>query len=359
LGLSAGPVPARVDAHVKAGLLGLLDHAVGRGWDEQTAADLLGVDARRVRRWRARAVAGRLHDERPGGTPGHAILPAERAAILDLYEAWKDIDRSHRKLAHRGSREGLVWVSEATVLRVLREEHLVLPGNPPREPRPRADWPDWVAWKPNSIWIYDFTHFTACGRAAIAVLDVVSRYWLTTLVSAQETSLQVEVAFIDALTTAGLAHLIDLDTLRLLRSGQIRLSDLDGRPPVLLAMSDNGPQMRSHDTRQMMAAFAIGQQFGRPSTPTDQAWIESLFGHVKTEWPELEKVRDPAQLITDLEQVRHEYNTVRLHASIGYVTPDDEHHGRADAIRAARRDGMARARQHRLDYRREQKEKKQ
>jgi len=359
LGLSAGPVPARVDARVKAGLLDLLDHATARGWDESAAADLLGIEVRRARRWRARSRSGRLADRSPGGTPGHAILPGERAAILDLYEAWKDIDRSHRKLAHRGSREHLVWVSEATVLRVLREEHLILPGNPPREPRSRADWPDWVAWKPNSIWIYDFTHFTACGRAAIAVMDVVSRYWLTTLVSAQETSLQVEVAFINALTTAGLEHLIDLDTLDLLRAGRITLADLDDRSPVLLAVSDNGPQMRSTDTRQMMAAFAIGQQFGRPSTPTDQAWIESLFGHVKTEWPHLETIRDPAQLITDLEQVRHEYNTVRLHAGIGYVTPDDEHHGRADAIRAARRDGMVRARQQRLDYRREHKKEQQ
>jgi hypothetical protein len=50
---------------------------------------------------------------------------------------------------------------------------------------------------------------------------------------------------------------------------------------------------------------------------------------------------------------------VRLHAGIGYVTPEDEHHGRADAIRAARRNGLALARQQRLDYRREHKEKKQ
>ena len=105
----------------------------------------------------------------------------------------------------------------------------------------------------------------------------------------------------------------------------------------------------------MMAAFAIGQQFGRPSTPTDQAWIESLFGHVKTEWPHLEAIRDPAALITELDRVQPEYNTVRLHAGIGYVTPDDEHHGRADAIRAARQEGMARARQRRLDYRRAHK----
>jgi hypothetical protein len=41
-----------------------------------------------------------------------------------------------------------------------------------------------------------------------------------------------------------------------------------------------------------------------------------------------------------------------LHASIGYVTPDDEHEGKGDAIRQARRDGLAHARENRITYRR-------
>lgn len=355
MGLTAGPVPPRVDAQVKVGLLELIRYATVRGWPELRAVDLLELDPRRVRRWRWRARVGRLDDRPRGGGAVHTILPEERAAILTLYDTWGDIDKSHRKLAHRGSRENLVHVSESTVLRVLAEEHLVLPGKPVREPRDRADWPDWVAWKPNSIWIYDFTHFTACDRVAIAVMDVVSRKWLATLVSAQETSLQIEVAFIDALHVAGLEHLIDVRTLAMLRDGRLDIAALDDQTPVLLAVSDNGPQMRSANTRQFMAACAIGQQFGRPSTPTDQAWIESLFGHVKGEWPHLEKIRDPAQLITDLDQIRTEYNTVRLHASLGYVTPDDEHYGRADAIRAARRLGLTQARHKRIDYRRSKK----
>jgi hypothetical protein len=99
--------------------------------------------------------------------------------------------------------------------------------------------------------------------------------------------------------------------------------DLAGRGPVplLLAISDNGPQMRSVTTRKVLAGVAIAQQFGRPHTPQDQAWIETLFGHVKGQWPHLEKIRDPGELDADLDRVRAEYNTVRRHASIGYVTP--------------------------------------
>lgn len=50
--------------------------------------------------------------------------------------------------------------------------------------------------------------------------------------------------------------------------------------------------------------------------------------------------------------MRAEYNGVRLHAAIGYVTPGDEHEGRGDAIRQQRRDGLAAARLARIDYRR-------
>jgi putative transposase len=42
----------------------------------------------------------------------------------------------------------------------------------------------------------------------------------------------------------------------------------------------------------------------------------------------LEQIRDPDELRAELEVVRAHYNTVRLHAGIGYVTPDDEHSGR-------------------------------
>lgn len=120
----------------------------------------------------------------------------------------------------------------------------------------------------------------------------VSRYWLATVVSAEETSTQVEVAFTRALVADGKADLLEGDLLAELAAGVV--PDNDDRVPVLLAVSDNGPQMTSNATAVFMAGARIAQHFGRPSTPNDQAWIESFFGHVKGENPHLEKIRDPA-----------------------------------------------------------------
>lgn len=62
---------------------------------------------------------------------------------------------------------------------------------------------------------------------------------------------------------------------------------------------------------------------------------------------------------SELDRIRTEYNTVRLHAGLGYVTPDDEHNERGDALRQARADGLARARTQRINYRRNTQEKQQ
>jgi putative transposase len=128
----------------------------------------------------------------------------------------------------------------------------------------------------------------------------------------------------------------------------------DGRArPILLAVSDNGPQMTSGSTREFLALCAIAQHFGRPGTPTDQAWIESLNGHLKSEYPHLLAIPDPATLRAELKIVRAHYNGVRLHQNIGYVTPNDEHERRGEAIRKQRQAGLEQARLRRLAWHRQ------
>ena len=278
----------------------------------------------------------------------HGLRPEEITAILGLFEEWGEVDRSHRKLAHRGSYFGIVWVSPATVRRVLAAHGLVL-KRPRRVRSERRPFPEWADYRKNSIWIYDVTHFAGCPKHAVfAVMDLVTRKWITELVSIEETSTQVQVAFIDALEAEGLLELIEARQDAPTADTPFPAAQ-DVLPPVLLAVSDNGPQMTSCSTREFMAMCAIAQHFGRPGTPTDQAWIESLFSHVKADWPHLDRIRDPNVLRAELAVVRHEYNTVRLHAGI---TPADEHDGRGDKIRAARKRGLRQARWARIAYHR-------
>ena len=134
------------------------------------------------------------------------------------------------------------------------------------------------------------THFAGCPRVAvITIMDLVTRKWICEIVSGEETSTQIQAAFCDALRARGPGRA------RRRTPGQHRRSSLDDavRRPILLAVSDNGPQMTSGSTREFMAMCAIAQHFGRPGTPTDQAWIESLFSHIKADWPHLDAITRP------------------------------------------------------------------
>ena len=73
----------------------------------------------------------------------------------------------------------------------------------------------------------------------------------------------------------------------------------------------------------------------------------------QTEHPHLDALDDPAELRCELAHLHDHYNTVRLHEAIGYVTPDDEHHGRGEAIRKARERGPQKARAARIASRRQ------
>ena len=317
MGLTAGPVPTRVDAGIKEGLLALVDHAVANGWSARRACTLLEVNDRRVSDWRKRCDAGRGLDDAPSGPAEalHGLLDWERTAILELFDTWAEVDRSHRKLAHRGSRLDKVFVSESTVLRVLQAETLILPAAPPRDPAgARRPWPEWVEYRPCQVWAHDFSAFIRAGRDALAILDLVSRKWIDTLLvpRGRGESIHVQAIYTRALEAEGLLDEIEQ---------RMIAPNSDELLPVLLAVSDNGPQMISGTTREFMALHALAMHTGRPHTPTDQAHIESFFGHLKHDWPHLEAIDDPGVLAAELETVRINYNTIRLHAGICYVTP--------------------------------------
>jgi transposase InsO family protein len=229
---------------------------------------------------------------------------------------------------------------------VALKHRVVLPGEPVRARPVMPAFPQ-IPWEKNRIWIWDATHFTRAKRVAYAVVDVVTRYWIGYLLSSEQTSTQAQLLFAHALEDQGLLG-ADGQPLAAAQQPPAAIAGDEDRLPVLIAWSDNGSEMKAIDTRQFMALTAITQHHGRPGTPTDQAHIESFFSHLKGEWPLLTAITDPAVLDAELQRIRTEYNTNRLHAAIGYVTPDDEHHGRGPQIRRARTAGLRQARTERI-----------
>ena len=96
----------------------------------------------------------------PGGGAVHGLLAWEEQAILDLIEQWGPVDRSHRKLAHRGCYTGTVFVSPSTVLRVALKHRVKLPGERVRAATAEAAISARFRGSSNRIWIWDATHFT-------------------------------------------------------------------------------------------------------------------------------------------------------------------------------------------------------
>jgi putative transposase len=336
----SGPIPARVDQAAKIRLLELIDGASEAGWSTVRTCAVLQLDRVRAYRWAGRRAAGTLADRPGGGNAIHGLLAWEEDAIIELFDTWGPVDLSHRKLAHRGSYLGQLWVSPSTVDRVLSRHGLSLRGGKRPATSEKKPWPEWTEWRPNQLWCWDGSQFERClaAKYAYAIIDLVSRKWIATIVASEATGISVRVLFTKALAAEGLlsdelaARLADLD--------DQAVGDDDPAIPLLVAISDNGTEMKCRDTRRFMAICSIAQHFGRPSTPTDQAWIETLWGHVKYEHPHLLAITDPAVLAAELERVRVHYNTVRLHEAIGYVTPDDEHAGRGEAIRHDRQMGL-------------------
>lgn len=94
------------------------------------------------------------------------------------------------------------------------------------------------------------------------IVDVVSRKWIASLLCPEQTGTQVKVVFLAGLEAGGLLAGLEW---RLDRPGDVDLED--DAAPILLAVSDNGPEMRSTQTRTFMALLTIGQHSGGATPP--------------------------------------------------------------------------------------------
>ena len=90
----------------------------------------------------------------------------------------------------------------------------------------------------------------------------------------------------------------------------------------LLHHSDRGVQYASHQVRDILAANQIQVSMSGKGNCYDNAVMESFFGTLKNEWVHHQKYKTRSQARTDIfSYIEGFYNTVRLHSTLGYLSP--------------------------------------
>ena len=160
---------------------------------------------------------------------------------------------------------------------------------------------DFHADRPNQKWVCDITYIpTAEGWLYLAgVLDLFSR----------------------KIVGWEMSNYIDAD----LVEKALRMALYRRQPDFgLLHHSDRCSQYASHQIRNILAANRVQVSMSRKGDCYDNAVMESFFGTLKNEWVHHQKYQTRSQARTDIfSYIEAYYNTVRLHSTLGYLSPNE------------------------------------
>jgi len=307
-----------------------IDAAHAAGARLEPACETAGIDARTLQRWKVSdgltAGDGRPQAVRP--TPGHALSPEERAALLAVANEPRFASVPPARIVPMLADEGMYLGSESSMARVLKAAGQSARrgrAKPPKASRPPTTH---IATAPGQVWCWDMTYLPTqvMGRwfYLYLILDLYSRK----IVGA-------EVHERDDADHA--VHLVRRTAL----AESIASKDTK---PVL--HGDNGSTLKATAVLAMLNWLGVKPSYSRPRVSDDNAYAEALFRTAKYR-PEF-----PAKGFANLDEARawaadfvRWYNVDHRHSGIRYVSPQQRHAGEDKAILAARHELYLQARQ--------------
>jgi putative transposase len=286
--------------------------------------DWTGVARGRFYDWKQRYGKANEHN---GKVPrDHWIEPWEAAKILDFHS--RNPLEGYRRLTFMMLDADIVAVSPSTTYRVLHRAGVLDRWN--RKPSKKGT--GFVQpLRAHAHWHIDvsYLNIAATFYYLCAVLDGYSRaivHW-----EIRETMTEADVETI--LQRAHEKH-------------------PEARPRII---SDNGPQFIARDFKEFIRIAGMTHVRTSPYYPQSNGKIEAWHKTVKADAirPKQPASLEEARRVV-AEFVAH-YNNVRLHSSIGYVTPADKLAGREQAIWKARDSKLEAAREQRRQQRQEKR----
>ncbi len=218
-----------------------------------------------------------------------------------LRERLVALARERRRFGYRRlliflHREGFV-VNHKRLFRIYREERLVVRKRGGRKRAVGTRTPMPVPALPHDLWVLDFVSDQLdSGRRfrILAISDVCTRQCLATIADF-------------SLSGRRVARELDLLIAR------------HGKPKTV--GSDNGTELTSNAILSWTAETGVGWHYIDPGKPVQNAFIESFNGRLRDELLNETLFTSLAQARAALEEWRRDYNTVRPHSRIAWLTP--------------------------------------
>jgi transposase InsO family protein len=312
----------RFSAVAKAELLALVTHTRERtGWTVRRILHRLGLARSTYREWVARSERAALADRRPVAPALDAILPEETAAVLRYALAHpKD---GYRRLTWQMVDADVAYLSPSSVYRVLNDADLLYRWKRAGHAgeRPAAPTAVHERWHTDIMYLRvgDVWYFL------VTVLDAYSRYVVHWELLTSMTALDVRYVM------------------------QHALEQTRARPRIV---TDNGAQFTAVEFKDLVRRFALEHIRIRTYHPESNGLVERFHRSTREALGEA-ALRTFARAQALIGAWVAEYNDVRLHAGLGYLTPAEYYRGDPVARRQERQAKLVRGRAERRRRNRE------
>jgi transposase InsO family protein len=250
--------------------------------------------------------------------------------VLDVVNSAPFRDLSPNQIVPRLADEGLYLASESTIYRILRAEGQLAHRGRTKPPTQRggAASREHTATGPCQVWSWDITYLKTPVRGMFYYLYLIMDVWSRKIVGWEVYEVESAECSAALFTEACRAERMD--------------------PFGVVLHADNGGPMKGATMVATLERLGVLASFSRPGVSNDNPFSESLFRTLKYR-PEY-----PTKPFASLEAARswvagfvRWYNTQHLHSAIRFITPEDRHAGREEAILAARHAVYERARSER------------
>ena len=275
--------------------------------------DWLGLASGKYHDWQRRYGEANRHN---GLIPrDFYLLSWERQVIVEYARAHPD--EGYRRMTYMMLDAGVVSTSPSTVYRVLKSESLLQIRN--TEPSRKGQGFEQPK-RPHEHWHIDISYINVAGTFfyLCSVLDGYSRYIVAWALKPQMLERDVELV---------------------LQKGHEAYPH--AKPRII---SDNGPQFIARDFKEYIRDREMTHVRTAPFYPQSNGKLERWHQSLKAECIRRNSPVSEDDARALIGAYITDYNDVRLHSAVGYVTPKDKLEGREQAIFAARKASLDAAR---------------